>query len=171
MLRRTIQIATLLSALIFIAMALCIIRCHFANDEFQVFRWNPATRTFTEARIHLLGIEVLANLAKTTALPSDNISPIRTRIGSANFLVVHNVWPPAPDQCPLFWANHFRCTPTCGINTNGLSNCWTIIFRTDAALFLAAILPTVWVIKQIRNVRQIQLASIRGFPVLEPIKS
>jgi hypothetical protein len=171
MLRRTIQIATIFSTITFIAMAVVVVRSLIAHDDFQLVQWNPATRTYTETRINLLRRGIYTHCESTTALPSDNTAAILTKVGPANSLLSHHTWPPASSDCPLFWIDHFRCTPSCGINTSGLSNCWTLEFRSDAITLILAVLPTIWLMKQIRKARQIRLATTRGFPVLEPIKS
>jgi len=168
MLRRAFAIGALVSTIGLAAMAICLIRGHFAYDDFHLLRWNPSTLTYTEMRFDSEAGEILAHLETTTALSSDNTAAIQANVGPSDVRLVHSVWPPTTgSDWPVLWADHYRCTPSVGINVNGLSNCWTLEFRCDTAAAFLALLPACWAVKRIRRLMRGRQPAARGFPVIE----
>jgi len=149
-------------------MAICLVRGHFAYDDFHLLRWNPSTLNYTEMRFDSEAGEILAHLETTTALPSDNTAVIQANVGPSNLRLIHTVYPPPPvSDWPVLWGDHFRCTPSIGINVRGLSNCWTLEFRCDIAAAFLALLPAFWAVKWIHRMVQGRQPAARGFPVIE----
>jgi len=63
-------------AVVFVALAVCMVRQHFASDDFQIYRWNPSTRGYTEIVLGWRGHSFFVHSESTTALASDNTSVI-----------------------------------------------------------------------------------------------
>jgi hypothetical protein len=164
MLRRAFTIIAVLSASVFVALAGCIVRQHFASDHFHIYHWNPSTRNYTEINFYLGGQYFGAHVESTTALASDDTSIIQWRAGPSNLRFVHDAWPAGTrNDGPLLWGDHYRSTPSFGINQHGLSDCWTLQFRLELALVLFAVVPAIWALGRLRRWRSL---AARGFAVV-----
>jgi hypothetical protein len=167
--RRLYGLVALVSAAAFIAAGYCLVRTSQASDDWQMSSWNPATRTFVETRLGIRRGGIVLHSESTTALPSDNVSLLVASVGPTNRRVVHSVWPGAPSaDGPWLWGDHYRSTPSVGINTSGLSDCWTLQFRVETMLILFAIVPAVWTITSWRRWRKNRAIGARGFAVVVP---
>src|SRR4051812_8033105 len=165
--RRVFTLIACLSAAVFLALAVCFVRQHFVRDDLYFFRWNPATRRFTESRILLGASGLMVHSEATTALPSDNTAGVFALAGPANYRFVHVTWParPTPDT-PYFWFDHYRCTPANGLNQSGLSDCWTVQARSELPLALFATCPLLWAVPRIIRAIRTRSAAARGFAVI-----
>jgi hypothetical protein len=163
-------IAAAISALAFVALAIGIVRQWYRTDVFQYRRWNPATMRFTVAEATFGGGGIRAHAESATALPTDNLSKVRAIVGSSNSQLTHTRWPGSPElwDRPVLWGDHYRCTPSIGVNMNGLADCWTLEFRFDAAMALLAIFPALWTIARVRRAMSARWPSTSGFPIITP---
>jgi hypothetical protein len=166
MLRRARAVVAFVSAMLFVAMAICFVRAQFAHDDFRVLRWNPATRNFTDVRISHRTAGLFIHAESTTASALDNTSVVLAMVGPSNMRFVHDVWPPSAGDSPFLWADHYRSTPTVGINQSGLSNCWTLEFRYELALIVFAVFPTLWGADLLRRLLRRRASARRGFAVV-----
>jgi hypothetical protein len=160
-------VAAMISAIAFVTAAVGYVRQFYATDVIQYLRWNPSTLTFTESGATFGRGGVNLRLDSTTALPTDNLAAVRAMVGLSNSLLTHRQWPgglPSWDR-PVLWGDHFRCTPSVRINVNGLSDCWTLQFRFDAAMALFAILPATWVVLCVRRALAAR-KPLSAFPVV-----
>jgi hypothetical protein len=87
-------------------------------------------------------------------------------VGTANRRVVHRTWPAdAAMDFPWLWADHYRSTPSIGINQSGLSDCWTLELRIETAVIVFGVAPTIWTTFTLRRWRRNRA---RGFAVVLP---
>ena len=167
MLRRLFAFIAVLSAMIFLAVAACGVRQHFASDQFHIYRWDPSTRSYSEIYIGSQEGSFGAHCESTKALASDNTAIVQWRARPSNMRIVHDSFPPGwTNEGPLVWGDHYYSTPSFGINRNGLSECWTLEFRLELALIVFAALPGLWgAVWLRRRLRRLSLAT-RGFAVV-----
>jgi hypothetical protein len=161
-------VAAMISAIGFAAAAVCYARQFYATDVIHYLRWNPSTMTLTEAGATFGHGGVNFRLDSTTALPTDNTASVRAMVGLSNSSLTHRRWPgglPSWDR-PVLWGDHFRSTPSVGINATGLSDCWTLQFRFDAAMALFAILPALWTVMRVRRALTAR-KPLSAFPVVD----
>ena len=167
MLRRAFGIIAVLSAIVFAAFVACGIRQRFDSDHFHFFRWNPSTRSYTEISFYSQGYYVSAHYESTNALASDDTSVIQTKVGPGNWRLLHRAWGAGGRQDgPLVWGDHYRSTPSIGINQMGLSDCWTLQFRLEFAVVVFAIVPGIWVGMWLRQWIRRRSMAARGFAVV-----
>src|SRR4051812_25952503 len=83
-LRWVFGIFVVLSAIVFLAMGACWVRQCFANDYFYFYRWNPATRGYTQIRFGWHGRYCGIHGESATALATDDTSVIRSKLGGGN---------------------------------------------------------------------------------------
>jgi hypothetical protein len=167
MARRTFTSIAVLSALLFLAVAVCFVRQYFVRDDLYFFRWNPTTKRFTETRLLMNASGFMLHSEATTARPVDNTAGVFALAGPANSRVVHVTWParPTPDTA-YFWFDHYRCTPANGLNQSGLSDCWTVQARCELPLALFATCPLLWAVPRIIRAIRTRSAAARGFAVI-----
>jgi len=166
MLRRAFAIIAVLSAIVLAAFVACGIRQTFAIDHFHFFGWNPSTRNYTQISFYSDGYYFSAHYELTNALASDNTSVIQTKVGPSNWRLVHGAWVAGGRQDgPLLWEDHYRSTPSIGINQMGLSDCWTLQFRLELALGVFAVLPGIWAGMWLRRLIRRRSLATRGFAV------
>jgi hypothetical protein len=152
MLRRVFAIIAVLSAMVFAAFVGCGIRQRFANDVFDFNHWNPSTRNYTHVLLVWHGHNFVVHSESTTLSASDNPAIVLARVGPSNRRLVHIAYPPAAGgPAPLLWGDHYRSTPSMGINQRGLSDCWTLLFRLEVALVVFAVLPGIWGAMRLRR--------------------
>jgi hypothetical protein len=164
LLRSGRQILLLTSTLLFATFTVVFTRAQFTSDDLTLLRWNPATRTYSETHIRIRANGLSLHTESTTATPSDNTSTITASLAPSNLRLTHFTWPVAPrDASPLLWADHYRTTPTIGINPTGLSNCYTLQFRHELPLILSAIFPAIWLYKTLK--RRLIRRPPAGFPL------
>ena len=167
--RRVFAFAAILSAAAFIAAGCCFIRAWRVSDDWGIASWNPSSRTFTVTRVILARDRVFAHRESTTALPGDSVAHLAPAAGPPYRRVVHLVGPGrAIPSGPWLWADHYRSTPTVGINRSGLSDCWTLEFRLETALIAFALVPAVWTIVALRRWQKTRALNARGFAVVTP---
>jgi hypothetical protein len=159
----------LLSTVALLVVGYCLVRTWRASDEYQIASWDPSNRTFTATRVRIDRGGILLHSDSTTALPSDNTAPLVAMAGPTNRRVVHRVWPAGPSaNGPWLWTDHYRSTPSVGINTSGLSDCWTLEFRVETTLILFSIVPAAWTITSLRRWQKNRAIGTRGFAVMVP---
>lgn len=167
--RRMLRIAEILSAIFMAAVAVCMIRQQFASDVVSLFRWEPASGEFTWYKMASRGGGIYMHRESTIAGASDNISVIQAAFPPNKLRVVHQKWPAFGSlDCPVFWFNRYRVTPTLGINAKGLADAWDLQFGCYPAFLVLAVLPAIWLVRQIILIGRNRRSAARGFPVLEP---
>ena len=62
-----------ISAVAFVAMAVCFVRAQFARDDFTVLRWNPANRNFTDFCISHRADGIYIHAESTAASALDDL--------------------------------------------------------------------------------------------------
>ena len=165
--RRAFVALTCLSGAALLAVIVLLIWAQFASYNWQLRRWNPATRTFTETTIAHRAGGLSIHRESTTALPIDNPSALLSSIGPTNRQFIHRSSPPTPRAGdPFLWFDHYRATPSIGINQNGLSDCWTLQLRHEILIAFFAILPMIWGIKCLWQSLERRAFDRRGFDVI-----
>jgi hypothetical protein len=160
-------IAATISAIGCIAVTVGYARQFFVTDVFHYLRWNPTTMRYTVAEATFAGGGVSMHSESTTALATDNTSKIRAIVGPSNAQLTHRRWPGSPAlwDRPVLWGDHYRCTPSIGVNVNGLSDCWSLQFRFDALMGALAILPMLWMVMRVRRAL-VARRPLSAFPVV-----
>jgi hypothetical protein len=165
--RRSITFFSLLSALAFAVALGGFASGTVAQDDFQLLRWNPVSRTLTETTFSNRADGIAFHSRLTVALPTDSTAAVQARVGPSNRLLMHRRWPSGPSATPFLWGDHYHTTSVAGINASGTTECWTLHFRYELPLMLFGILPAAWVaLRYVRSRRAVQ----RGFTV-EPISA
>ena len=160
MLRRAFTLLSFISATAFAIVLAFYVRGYFAHDDLHIVRWNPTTFTFTEIALQNRTRGIVFHSESTAVGPKAKAAPLRAKAGTR---VTSS--PGAMGAVdPLFWADHYRCTPEPWLTGGGLSDCRTVQLRTELPLTALAILPTVWGVGRFLRARR---AARRGFAVAE----
>src|SRR4051794_25485084 len=130
MLRRAFTLLSFISAAAFAIVLAFYVRGYIAHDELHIVRWNAATFTFTEIALSNRTRGIVFHSESTAVGPTVNAAPLRAKAGT------HVASSPGMMSAidPLFWADHYRCTPDAGLTGGGLSDCRTVELRTEFPL-------------------------------------
>jgi len=162
--RRTLVISSIVSAVLAVLAAAVSLRGRFCQDHLLRCHWDPTTRTYGEISIYAGGGTLSIHSELAPATPTEDTTAVRMKAGPTGTGWTHaseHHWSNGYMGEPkVIWVDRYRAGPLTGINPHGLADCWTVICKLDAVAAVFCVLPALLLANRWRVSRA---RSRRGF--------